>query len=230
MNDVSLDVAPGEVVALIGPSGAGKSSLLRVINLLEQPSAGTIRVTDHEVSAGENLTSKAAAALRRDVGMVFQNFNLFPHLTVVENVMLAQMHALGRDKTESRRRALLELSHIGVEQLADRRPGRCSGGEQQRIAIARALAIDPKVMLFDEPTSALDPERGLEVLTAMRKLASEGMTMVVVTHEMHFAEDVADRVIFMADGRIVEQGRACDVLRNPEVDRTKQFLRAVRDR
>lgn len=228
VHGVSLAVAPGEVVALIGPSGAGKSSLLRSINFLEPPSSG--RVTLDGTLMPQHPGRRALDALRRDVGMVFQQFNLFPHLTALENVMLALVHSRGRPKKEARERAMKELAHVGMAEYADARPAKCSGGQQQRIAIARALAMDPKLMLFDEPTSALDPELGAEVLTTMRRLAGEGMTMIVVTHEMRFAEDVADRVMFMADGVIVEEGPAEQVMRRPQHPRTQKFLSAVRDR
>jgi polar amino acid transport system ATP-binding protein len=231
VHDVSLSVDPGEVVALIGPSGAGKSSLLRSINYLERPSGGTVRVGSHMLSAAGGTPSSAdLIAMRKDVGMVFQSFNLFPHLNALQNVALAQMKALGRSKSEAADRARKELGHVGLSEFAGRKPQSCSGGQQQRIAIARALALDPKVMLFDEPTSALDPELGVEVLNTMRRLADEGMTMLVVTHEMHFAEDVADRVIFMADGRIVEQGPAKTLIRSPQHERTQRFLSAVQGR
>jgi polar amino acid transport system ATP-binding protein len=236
VRDVCLEVASGEVMALIGPSGAGKSSLLRCVNFLEVPSGGTVYLGGHPVGTtrrGDRVapaSAKELAAHRRDVGMVFQQFNLFPHLTAQENVALAQVHSLGRSKPEATARARQELERIGLAEKADERPAKCSGGQQQRIAIARALAMDPKIMLFDEPTSSLDPELGAEVLAAMRRLADEGMTMLVVTHEMHFAEDVADRIVFMADGRIVEQGPAAELIREPRHDRTIRFLAAVRDR
>ncbi|WP_458106613.1 amino acid ABC transporter ATP-binding protein [Arthrobacter sp. R3-55] len=230
VHNVNLKVAAGEVVALIGPSGAGKSSLLRSINYLEHPSNGTLRIGDRSISTAESPTKQDLIRLRKDVGMVFQSFNLFPHLTALENVMLSQVHALGRTKEEARTRGLKELRHVGLEEFADKKPNTCSGGQQQRIAIARALAMDPKLMLFDEPTSALDPELGIEVLNTMRRLAGEGMTMVVVTHEMHFAEEVADRIVFMADGRVVEENTSKELIRNPQHTRTQQFLRAVRDR
>ncbi|MCC4908900.1 amino acid ABC transporter ATP-binding protein [Microbacterium sp. cx-59] len=231
VHDVSLEVAAGEVIALIGPSGAGKSSLLRTVNYLERPSKGTIRVAGHTISAnGSTPTTTQLVALRKDVGMVFQGFNLFPHLTALQNIELAQTVSLRRNKTAARARGLAELAHVGLSDFADRLPGKCSGGQQQRIAIARALALDPQLMLFDEPTSALDPELGVEVLNIMRRLAGEGMTMVIVTHEMHFAEDVADRVVFMADGAVVEEGASKQVLRDPQHERTQKFLRAVLDR
>jgi polar amino acid transport system ATP-binding protein len=234
--DVSLEVSAGEVVALIGPSGAGKSTLLRCINWLQAPTAGRVFVDGRRVGVTVKKGREVAqgrrelAEHRRQVGMVFQSFNLFPHLTALENVMLAQVHTLGRSPKAARERAIQELSHVGLSDHVDKRPGQTSGGQQQRIAIARALAMDPKVMLFDEPTSALDPELGAEVLAIMRKLADEGMTMIVVTHEMHFAEDVSDRVVLMADGAIIEEGTPTQVLRRPSHPRARRFLKAVLDR
>ncbi len=232
VHDVSLQVTRGEVIALIGPSGAGKSSLLRSVNLLEHPSSGEIHFEGQHLNvvSGQRLKRKELTVLRRKIGMVFQQFNLFPHLTALENVALAQVHSLGRNKKAARARAQKGLTHVGLGELADRRPLQCSGGEQQRIAIARALALDPVLMLFDEPTSGLDPEYAMEVLLTMRRLAAEGMTMMVVTHEMHFAEEVADRVIFMAEGRIVEQGPSRQLIRSPRHDRTQRFLAAVQGR
>lgn len=226
VKQVSLDVHPGEVVALIGPSGAGKSTLLRSINHLEPHSGGTITLDGKPIGKGRSSLD----SLRREVGMVFQQFNLFPHLSAVENVMLAQTHTLKRPRREARERALKELAYVGLAEHAEKKPAKCSGGQQQRIAIARALAMDPKVMLFDEPTSSLDPELGVEVLNTMRRLAQEGMTMIVVTHEMQFAEDVADRVVFMCNGEILEEGPPEQVMRKPKHARVSQFLRAVRDR
>ena len=235
VHGVSLAVQRGEVIALIGPSGAGKSSVLRSINFLEQPSAGQILVNGQQVQGqagrrGAIARNKALATHRRDVGMVFQQFNLFPHLTALENVVLAQVHSLGRSKEEAVARARQELAHVGLTGHEDKYPAKCSGGQQQRIAIARALSMDPQLMLFDEPTSSLDPELGVEVLNTMKRLAAEGMTMLVVTHEMHFAEDVADRVVFMADGAVVEEGPAEQVMLNPASERAKTFLSAVRGR
>ncbi|MGI5422062.1 amino acid ABC transporter ATP-binding protein [Actinomadura luteofluorescens] len=228
VHDVSLRVRTGEVVALIGPSGAGKSSLLRSINFLEPPSRGRVVWRGTEVRPDRGR--RALEALRREIGMVFQSFNLFPHLTALQNVALAPVHALGVPKAEATRRALQELAHVGLEEYAQVKPGRCSGGQQQRIAIARALALGPRLMLFDEPTSALDPELAAEVLATMRRLADEGMTMIVVTHEMRFAEEVADRILFMADGRIVEEGPPDALMRAPREERTRRFLSAVRGR
>jgi polar amino acid transport system ATP-binding protein len=223
VRDVSLDVAPGEVVSIIGPSGAGKSTLLRCVNFLAPPDGGRVLVAGRP--AGADL-----AALRRRVGMVFQTFNLFAHLTALRNVSLPQQRVLGRSRREADARSLELLERVGVRDKADAHPGRCSGGQQQRIAIARALALDPEIMLFDEPTSALDPELGAEVLAVMRGLASDGMTMLVVTHEMRFAEQVSDRVLVMADGSVVEEGPPEAVLTRPQHERTRRFLRAVLER
>jgi polar amino acid transport system ATP-binding protein len=224
VNSVDLKLARGEVVALIGPSGSGKSTLLRTFNHLQEPTSGEILIN------GKPTTGSSRAdllALRRKVGMCFQSFNLFPHLTALENIELAQIHALGRSRKEAKERGRELLKRVGLEAKADSKPANCSGGQQQRIAIARALALDPEIMLFDEPTSALDPELGVEVLNVMRELAESGMTMMVATHEMHFAEDVADSVIFMADGQILESGEPSVLLRTPQHARTQKFLQAV---
>jgi len=230
--DAHLEVKRGEVVALIGPSGAGKSSLLRCLNILEIPQRGRLTLDGREIfdaeRRAEKLSNRDARAYRRQVGMVFQQFNLFPHLTALENICLAQRYALGRSGADARQRALKELEHVGLAGRANAKPDTCSGGEKQRIAIARALALDPKLMLFDEPTSAIDPELVVEVLDTMQRLAAEGMTMVVVTHEMSFAEKVADTVVFMADGRILEVGTPEQVLRAPKHPRTSQFVAAIR--
>jgi polar amino acid transport system ATP-binding protein len=218
------------VLAIIGPSGSGKSTLLRCINYLEQPNEGILRVGPVTLNASQPVSRAELSALRRRVGMVFQSFNLFPHMTVLRNVSLAQERVLGRSREEADERSIKLLKRVGLEDKASQYPSRCSGGQQQRIAIARALALDPEVMLFDEPTSALDPELGLEVLSVMRELADSGMTMVVVTHEMGFAENVSDTVMIMADGQIVEKGPSKDVMRNPQMERTQRFLRAVHDR
>jgi polar amino acid transport system ATP-binding protein len=230
LSGIDLRVRAGEVVAIIGPSGSGKSTLLRCINQLEPPTSGRVLVGDVAVEAGQELSRAELTQLRRSVGMVFQSFNLFPHLTVLRNVSLAQERVIGRSRKDADAISMQLLSRVGLAEKAQQYPGRCSGGQQQRIAIARALALDPKVMLFDEPTSSLDPELGLEVLAVMRELAENGMTMIVVTHEMHFAESVSDRVIIMADGRIIEEGPSAEVMRNPKTERAKRFLQAVNDR
>jgi polar amino acid transport system ATP-binding protein len=227
---VSLEVFAGDVLAIIGPSGAGKSTLLRCINYLDPPSDGYLTIGDLRVKAGAPIGRKDLSRLRRSTGMVFQSFNLFSHMTVLRNVSLAQERVLGRSRTEADERSMRLLTRVGVSDKVMQYPDRCSGGQQQRIAIARALALEPQVMLFDEPTSSLDPELGLEVLAVMRELASEGMTMIVVTHEMHFAESVSDNVLIMADGRIIEHGPSSEVMRNPKVERSRRFLRAVRER
>jgi polar amino acid transport system ATP-binding protein len=230
LDDVSMDVKAGDVFSIIGPSGAGKSTFLRCMNLLETPTSGTLQIGDFTITIGPGhkyATKKELATLRRNVGMVFQSFNLFPHLTVMQNICLAQRRVLGRGKEESCERALVLLDRVGLKDKADAYPGRCSGGQQQRVAIARSLALDPQVMLFDEPTSALDPEVGAEILAVMRELANEGMTMMVVTHEMGFAREVGDQVFVMVDGRIVESGDPHQVMGDPSHERTKQFLSAV---
>jgi polar amino acid transport system ATP-binding protein len=230
VDNVSLSVKEGEVVAIIGPSGAGKSTLLRCINLLEKPDSGRITVDGTQVDAGAQVSDKDLAKLRRTAGMVFQSFNLFPHLTVLRNVSLAQERVLGRSRKEADEHSMKLLDRVGLANKAEQYPGRCSGGQQQRIAIARALALEPRVMLFDEPTSALDPELGLEVLAVMRELAAEGMTMVVVTHEMQFAMDVSDHLVVMSDGAVLEEGPPADIFRAPAQERTRRFLRAVLER
>ena len=227
---IDLEVAAGEVVAIIGPSGSGKSTLLRCINQLEPPTSGRIILNGVTVDASVVSSPKSLLELRRSLGMVFQSFNLFPHLTVLENVSLAQRRVLGRGRKEADAKSMELLNRVGVADKAGQYPSRCSGGQQQRIAIARALALEPKMMLFDEPTSALDPELGLEVLGVMRELAESGMTMIVVTHEMHFAMTVSDRVIVMADGRIIEEGPSAQVMKSPRGERTKKFLSAVLNR
>ncbi|KAA5614202.1 amino acid ABC transporter ATP-binding protein [Rhodovastum atsumiense] len=227
---VDLRLHAGEVVAIIGPSGSGKSTLLRCVNLLEPPTEGRVTVAGVTYEAGKPCPRKDLARLRRAVGMVFQSFNLFPHLTVLRNICLAQERTLGRSRDEAEAIAMQLLRRVGLADKAHQYPARCSGGQQQRIAIARALALGPQVMLFDEPTSALDPELGLEVLAVMRELAEGGMTMIVVTHEMHFAESVSNRVMIMADGVVVEEGPSASVMRNPQTERGQRFLHAVKDR
>src|SRR6478609_4459189 len=220
LQDIDLTIARGEVVVVIGPSGSGKSTLCRTINRLESVDSGSITLDGKPLPA----EGRELARLRADVGMVFQSFNLFAHKTVLENVTLGQLKVrkTARDTAEQRARALLD--RVGVSAQADKYPAQLSGGQQQRVAIARALAMDPKVMLFDEPTSALDPEMINEVLDVMVGLAKEGMTMIVVTHEMGFARKAADRVVFMADGQIVEVGTPQEFFTNPRSDRAKDFL------
>ena len=236
LRDVSLEVQKGEVVCLIGPSGAGKSTLLRCINHLEPLDSGTIYIEGTPVyrfARGGQIIADSdhkIEALRSEVGMVFQSFNLFPHLTVLENLMIAPLHVRREPKEQARRRALALLMKVGLSDKIDAYPHELSGGQQQRVAIARALAMQPKVMLFDEVTSALDPELIGEVLRVMRQLAAEGMTMLVVTHEMGFAADVADRVIFMADGVIVEEGTPQQMFSAPKNERTRQFLQSILER
>ncbi len=220
LRDVNVDVMRGEVVVVLGPSGSGKSTMLRCINLLEKPSGGHIYIEGQEITAPGTNVDK----LREHVGMVFQQFNLFPHLSAKKNVMLAQRKVLKRSAEEAERVALEQLARVGLADRAEFLPAQLSGGQQQRVAIARALAMDPHVMLFDEATSALDPELVRGVLDVMRSLAEGGMTMVVVTHEMGFAREVADRVIFMEDGVIVEEGSPSEVFDHPKNERTKDFL------
>jgi glutamate transport system ATP-binding protein len=220
LQDINLEIAPGEVVVVIGPSGSGKSTLCRAINRLETIDEGTIAID------GKKLPDegKALAELRADVGMVFQSFNLFAHKTVLENVTLGPIKVRGQSKSEANDRGMELLTRVGVENQAAKLPAQLSGGQQQRVAIARSLAMDPKVMLFDEPTSALDPEMIKEVLDTMIDLAEGGMTMIVVTHEMGFARTAAHRVLFMDDGRIVEENTPQEFFTNPQTDRAKDFL------
>lgn len=228
VDDVSLDVSKGEVISIIGPSGAGKSSLIRCLNLLEVPDAGRLRIGDESIDFGTGGPSKSQVAqLRRFTGMVFQSFNLFPHFTALKNVALPQMRVHRRSRAEAEERAMAELRRVGLEAKADAYPAQCSGGQQQRIAIARALAMDPQLMLFDEPTSGLDPEIGAEILQVMRKLAADDMTMLVVTHEMDFARHVSNQVAVMVDGAIIEQGSPERIMTDPEQERTSKFLSAV---
>ncbi|WP_404487939.1 amino acid ABC transporter ATP-binding protein [Pseudomonas sp. HT11] len=223
LHGVDLDVAKGEVVCLIGPSGSGKSTLLRCINALEAYDGGVITVFGETVQRA----SKSVHALRSRMGMVFQRFNLFPHRTVLENVMEGPVYVKGEPLKQAREEALVLLEKVGLSAKADAYPEQLSGGQQQRVAIARALAMKPDAMLFDEPTSALDPELVGDVLAVMRTLADEGMTMIVVTHEMGFAREVADRVCFLHGGYIVESGAAEQVLGDPQHPRTQDFLRRV---
>ncbi|MGK2866616.1 MAG: amino acid ABC transporter ATP-binding protein [Mycobacterium sp.] len=220
LKDIDLDVPRGQVVVVLGPSGSGKSTLCRTINRLEPIDAGTISI-DGEVLPEEG---RKLAALRSDVGMVFQSFNLFAHKTIVENVMLAPVKVRKLAKDKARTEAMALLDRVGISNQADKYPAQLSGGQQQRVAIARSLAMNPKVMLFDEPTSALDPEMINEVLAVMTSLATEGMTMVVVTHEMGFARRASHRVVFMSDGAIVEDAEPEEFFNNPTSDRAKDFL------
>ena len=226
LRGIDLDVAPGEVVCLVGPSGSGKSTLLRCVNRLEEPTGG------HVVIDGENICASDCELdrVRTKIGMVFQQFNLFPHLCVLDNLTIAQRKVLRRSKKHSEAKARAVLERVGLLEKLQEYPSRLSGGQQQRVAIARALAMDPQMMLFDEATSALDPELVGEVLGVMRSLAEDGMTMLVVTHEMGFARQVANRVVFMDAGVIVEQGQPGQVLGNPEQERTRRFLQRVSDR
>jgi len=223
LKGLDFTVATGEVVCVLGPSGSGKSTLLRCLNRLEEPAGGTILID------GEDITDVDADVdrLRTNIGMVFQQFNLFPHLTVLRNLTVAQTGVLKVKKAEAEAKAREMLELVGLSDKIHEYPSRLSGGQQQRVAIARALSMSPKMMLFDEPTSALDPELVGEVLDVMRTLANDGTTMMVVTHEIGFAQEVADRVVFMDDGVVVEEGPPDQVLRNPTEERTKQFLRMV---
>jgi polar amino acid transport system ATP-binding protein len=220
LRDIDMDVQKGEVVVILGPSGSGKSTMLRCINLLEVPTSGHIWLEDVDITDSKTNINE----IRERIGMVFQSFNLFPHLTAKGNVMLAQQKVLKRGKEEAARVAVEQLNRVGLGDRVDFFPSQLSGGQQQRVAIARALAMDPHVMLFDEVTSALDPELVRGVLDVMKELAAAGMTMLVVTHEMGFARDVASRVVFMDGGVIVEQGSPQDVFDNPKSERTKDFL------
>ncbi len=223
LKGIDLVVHKGEKVVVLGPSGSGKSTMLRCINALEDADGGTIKVRGQEITDHKTNINK----VREHLGMVFQRFNLWPHKSVLENVMLGQIVVSGKSEEEAKKRAMETLTRVGLADKADQYPVRLSGGQQQRVAIARTLAMDPAVILFDEPTSALDPELVGEVLSVMKSLAEDGMTMIVVTHEITFAKEVADRVIFMDGGVIVEQGAPEDVLVNPKEERTRAFLKRV---
>jgi ABC-type polar amino acid transport system ATPase subunit len=238
LRGISLSVQLGEVVVVIGPSGSGKTTLLRCINLLEDYEQGLVAIDgepigyrlDAKTGQRQRMSEREIAASREHVGMVFQSFNLFPHMTVLHNITAAPMRVKGVPRARAEERARNLLAMVGLSDKAAEYPARLSGGQQQRVAIARALAMDPKIMLFDEVTSALDPELVGEVLAAMQQLARAGMTMVVVTHEMSFARDIADRIIFMDDGGIVEQGKPDQVLFSPRTDRVRAFLKRYNDR
>jgi polar amino acid transport system ATP-binding protein len=225
LRGIDFEVQPGEVVCVVGPSGSGKSTLLRCVNLLEEPTGGQVFVHGVEVTDPDVDID----AVRRRIGMVFQQFNLFPHLSVLDNLTVAQRGVLKRTRTEAERIARDNLERVGLADRADAFPAQLSGGQQQRVAIARSLSMGPELMLFDEPTSALDPELVGDVLAVMRKLANDGMTMMVVTHEMSFAREVADRVVFMDGGVVVEQGPPAEVLTAPKHERTKSFLARLLD-
>jgi polar amino acid transport system ATP-binding protein len=233
LKGIDLEVAPGEVFCLIGPSGSGKSTFLRCVNHLEQINAGRLWVDGELIGYRQRgdklyeLKDREVAAKRRDIGMVFQRFNLFPHMTAIENIMEGPVQVKRESKAAARERATALLDRVGLSDKAANYPAQLSGGQQQRVAIARALAMEPKLMLFDEPTSALDPELVGDVLDVMRGLAEDGMTMIVVTHEMGFAREVGDALVFMDDGAVVESGHPRDVLTNPQHDRTKSFLSKV---
>jgi polar amino acid transport system ATP-binding protein len=233
LRGISLEVDPGEVLCIVGPSGSGKSTFLRCINHLERVDGGRLSVDGQLVGYRQKgdklyeLKLKEAAFQRQEIGMVFQRFNLFPHLTAVENIILAPMRVKGISKAKATARAMELLDRVGLGDKGDAYPAHLSGGQQQRVAIARALAMDPKLMLFDEPTSALDPELVGEVLDVMKELAKSGMTMIVVTHEMGFAREVADTLVFMDEGVVVEAGPPREILGNPQHDRTKAFLSKV---
>ena len=222
LKGVNLTIAEQEVLGIIGPSGCGKSTLLRCMNFLEEPTSGTVTIDGVVLKNDESIND-----VRKEVGMVFQRFNLFPHMTVLENLMLAPMKVRGVDKAEAEATARIYLEKVGMADKANNYPEQLSGGQQQRVAIARALCMKPKVMLFDEPTSALDPEMINEVLDVMKALANEGMTMVVVTHEMGFAREVGDRVIFLSEGNILEEGTPEEIFSNAKEERTKSFLSKI---
>lgn len=227
LQGIDLSINKSEVVVIMGPSGSGKSTLLRCLNFLEEPTAGTIQIADYQVLAGGKIDrkrKKVIRELRKRTGFVFQSFNLFPHKTAIENVMEGPITIHGKSKEEARKLAESQLIKVGLGDRCDHFPAQLSGGQQQRVAIARSLALNPLVMLYDEPTSALDPELVQEVLLVIKALALEGMTMIIVTHEMNFAKEVADRVVFMDNGLIVEQGTSEKIFGSPKEERTRKFL------
>ena len=223
LKGVSMEACEGDVICIIGPSGSGKSTFLRCVNMLEKPTSGTVIVDKHEMTSRHANLNKA----RRSIGMVFQQFNLFPHLTAKKNIMFAPVDLGVMQKENAEQKAKELLARVGLADKADSYPWQLSGGQQQRVAIARSLALNPDVMLFDEPTSALDPEMIGEVLNVIKELADSGMTMIIVTHEMNFAREIADMVIFMEDGKILEQGPPAEVFQNPKEERTKKFLSLI---
>ncbi|QTC41987.1 amino acid ABC transporter ATP-binding protein [Bacillus sp. V3] len=228
LKGMDVEVKKGEVIVLIGPSGSGKTTFLRCLNALETPNEGTVSIGEMTVDFSEKVSTAELLKFRRRTGMVFQTYNLFPHMTALENVMEGPVVVQGKKKTDVRKNAIRLLEKVGLGDKIDYYPFQLSGGQQQRVGIARALAIEPQVMLFDEPTSALDPELVGEVLKVMKDLAEEGMTMVVVTHEMRFAKEAADKVIFMDGGYILEEGTPQEVFENPKHGRTRQFLNLIR--
>ena len=231
LQGIDLSISKSEVVVIMGPSGSGKSTLLRCLNFLEEPTEGTIQIADFQVLAGGKIDrkrKKVIRELRKRTGFVFQSFNLFPHKTAIENVMEGPIAIHGASKMDARKLAESQLIKVGLGDRCDHYPAQLSGGQQQRVAIARSLALNPLVMLYDEPTSALDPELVQEVLLVIKDLAQEGMTMIIVTHEMNFAKDVADRVVFMDNGLIVEQGTSEEIFQSPKEERTRKFLSLVK--
>ncbi|WP_101845986.1 amino acid ABC transporter ATP-binding protein [Halobacillus sp. Marseille-P3879] len=227
LKDINLEVEKGKVVVVIGPSGSGKTTLLRCLNILEKPESGSITIDQQTIDFSRKVSKKEILSFRKQSGMVFQTYNLFPHFTALENVMEGPVTVQGVNKAKAREKAGSLLSKVGLSEKLDVYPYQLSGGQQQRVGIARAMAIDPKVMLFDEPTSALDPELVGEVLLVMKQLAEEGRTMVVVTHEMKFAREVADEVIFMDNGVIIESGKPDELFSRPKEQRTKEFLNLI---
>ncbi len=227
LKGIDLEVEKGKVVVVIGPSGSGKTTLLRCVNVLETPTKGVLTIAGQTLDFSKNVSKKSIASFRRLTGMVFQNYNLFPHKTALENVMEGPIIVKGEDKAKARKKAQELLEKVGLGDKIDDYPSRLSGGQKQRVGIARAMAMEPEVMLFDEPTSALDPELVGEVLKVMKDLAREGMTMMVVTHEMRFARDAADEVMFMDGGVVVERNKPNEIFSNPKEERTKRFLNMI---